>query len=211
VNRPGQPGAHSNRPQDRSSPPPVLPRVPATPAKASRVFEVLVFATVAALAATTLVLLAFVWSVSPRAGQPVSFVRPGEVFRSPGAASEPKTRVLIFARSTCSACRAEVPVYSALVVAAHDSGSFSVFLVSPEERSPATAFGREIGLGERYVVSGRSSALNERIRAVPTIVLLTAESVVQRVWQGRLALSDREELRTRLGLRSDLLDLRMPR
>lgn len=205
----GQPGSRFDGPQGGSSRHALLCRVPTVNTKPRSVFEVFVWATVATISAITFGALFFVWSVLPGAQEPLSLIRPGGVFTPPAAATERKPSVLIFARSTCSACRAEVPVYRTLVMAAHDSGSFSVFLLSPEERGPATAFGREIGLAERYVVSGRSSALDDRIRTVPTIVLLTAENVVQRVWQGRLSPSDRRALPTGLGLRADLLGLGM--
>lgn len=97
-----------------------------------------------------------------------------------GAASG--TRVLIFVASHCEACRKSRPGLSQIVASAQAGGA-GVFLVTAREQPEShNEFARAIGLSPSAVQRLDLSQL--RLRAVPTVVVVTSAGAAVYVHEG---------------------------
>lgn len=143
------------------------------------IVSAIVLASVIATTAITLKTL-----IATRAGVPkTASVRVGEALQPiPGLELRAPVTLLMFARGSCPACVASMPVFSSLVAMSDRGSGLDVVLVSNESRSEARRFARSINLAESGILNGSGGI----VQVVPTVLLVGSDRRVLGLWQGRL-------------------------
>jgi hypothetical protein len=92
------------------------------------------------------------------------------------------TTLLIFARSSCSACEGARPVLTDLVAAMRSRSKAGVRFLPTDGLSPADAdFARALGLDDSQIAPVDIKSL--RLRVVPTVVVVDQQGIVRSAWQ----------------------------
>jgi thiol-disulfide isomerase/thioredoxin len=105
--------------------------------------------------------------------------------------SSPYT-VVLFARSSCGACKSAKPLFKKLVANIERRSSARVVMIAPmANRQDEVTYAKELGLDETQLLQLDLKDL--RLRRVPTVVLLDQRGIVRYTREGAPLAADQEE------------------
>jgi hypothetical protein len=119
--------------------------------------------------------------------------KPGERFDAPGILPQGGGRTLVLVlNTTCRYCNDSLPFYSELE--RRRPGAARLLAVSRETSTPAfSEHLRSRGFAPHAAIAGVELP---RVRMTPTMILVSASAVVERVWEGRLNADQEKEVMT---------------
>jgi hypothetical protein len=95
-----------------------------------------------------------------------------------------KTRILVYAQSSCRFCTASIPFYRTLEDASRRSGRFELVFVTTDQEHLFRAYAVSNGIRNPTV---RTRAAFEGIRGTPTLIVVDGQRSVLGIWVGRLS------------------------
>ncbi len=121
--------------------------------------------------------------------------RPGDSLTSVGGFSlvSDRRELLVVMRSNCRFCASSMSFYRQVAERrAEGAYRLTIVAVAPEDDADVVALLDQNEFGPDRVVKVRPDSL--RVRVTPTLVLVNASGVVERIWEGALSEADEQEV-----------------
>ncbi len=137
-------------------------------------------------------------------GPPDAYAVGDRIGVSPDIYTGAPLTLLVFGRSTCSACEASVAAYHEAVNIARQRNIPAWFLTPLIDLDPERIFAQRLGIDVQRVL--HVSPASARLQTVPALILVNRHGIVQHVWMSRPDESRRLEILRTLGDAGDTLE-----
>lgn len=161
-----------------------LPAVTTDAALSRLATFVLVFC-LAGLAGTTAIVVSpsirHALGVGPQPDAPAYEIG-GRVDVDPAIFATAEQTVILFARSSCAACRQGEGFFASVMAASHGAGRATVMVTPSPDAETEAVYARAVGLTASQVHYAASGSI--KLRAVPAVMVVNRSGTIQHAWFG---------------------------
>ena len=126
------------------------------------------------------------------AGHPEA-LKQGQIFRANSTLGISGPALVLALSTTCHFCAESLPFYKRLEETHRGPGAPPIVLIFPDSKSDVDTFLRDLSPSTLAVLTGQDfSAIG--VAGTPTVLLLDAKGVIQKVWRGKLSTEKEREI-----------------